>query len=72
MSAFEKFLLFLSRAEAVEHVIHCLTNGSRDNEAWTLMAKFNGDDWECPPIKLPHLVLMTIVRLAERAQESSG
>jgi hypothetical protein len=72
LSAFEKYLLLLPRAEAVNHVIDCLRNGPQGNAAWELMGRFNGDSWSCLPEELPQLILATLFKLEKSTRGQVG
>lgn len=61
MGAFEKYLLSIPRGEAVAHVIVCLASGGE--MAWDLIARFNGENWKCPPAELKGLIAKTLDQL---------
>ena len=63
LTAFEKYLISLPNYEATLYLIHCLKNGEPDNQAWALMAEFNGEKWSCKPEDLPKFVSKTIMSL---------
>lgn len=63
LTSFENYLLSLKDYEAVLYVTRCLANGAIDNEAWTFMAEFNGQNWKCEPEKLKEMIAKSLSML---------
>lgn len=72
MTAFEKYLLGLHPLQAAEHIRDCLMYGPRDNQAWDLIEKINGENWSCPFKDMPNYILNTVLELHKLNEESNN
>lgn len=72
ISAFERYLLGLSREAATEHVLQCLVYGEPDSEAWILMEEFNGKKWKCPADEIRTLIGESLDGLEEKYMKLKG
>ena len=70
LNAFENYLLSIPLDKAVKHVFDCLREADGDL-AWNLIKKYNGDEWSCPPEKLPQFITETLLKLEKDAHENT-
>ena len=69
-TAFEKYLLTLSKNDAVEHVMDCIMNGPPHNLAWELLNKTHGTDWGFEETEeLRVLAQRAVIKLRERGDQ---
>lgn len=59
--SFVKYLKAIGPNKAVNHLVDCLINGEANNDAWVLMARAHGPDWQCSPKDLPQKIVDALV-----------